>query len=146
MRRLLLLAVVGLACRGRVPERVVVVKAEVLAAHGQLGIPAPLPPTDISVTIKNRRGTDFEVCWTNPPAARGRQRVVSAEVSYARVPITPLIIGDAERVGKVKLDHKPTGPGQRDCQVVKTLNIETDYYFAVQVEGDGVTTDDPGKS
>lgn len=140
------LLVLALGCTQQEPERIVRVKAEVLAEHGQLGIPAPLPPSDISVTVKSRRGTDFEVCWTNPPAVRGRQRVVSADVSYARVPITAGNIGDPNVAGHVKLDHQPTGPGQRDCQVVKALNIETGYYFAVQVEGDGVTTDDPGKS
>lgn len=115
---LLVLAGCGLAVADQAPPR------------PQLG--PPLPPTDLTVRIADRRATSMEVCWSAGAASE------YFDLRYARVPITADHFDDAGVTARAPFTgrHRPYAAGERVCQLVTGLYIENGYYFAVRAVGD----------
>jgi hypothetical protein len=99
----------------------------------------PLPPTDLTVRIVDRRATSMEVCWL---AGAGSEYF---DVRYARVPITAEHFDDVGVVARAPFTggRRPYAAGDRVCQLVTGLYIETGYYFAVRALGEPPPATEP---
>ena len=87
------------------------------------------PPAMLTVSIKDRRATLFELVWT-APSING-QPATSYQVRYAKVPITSANFNDTTITTAAPYVGTPAQPGNTDGTTVK-LYIENSYYFAIQ--------------
>lgn len=87
------------------------------------------PPAMLTVSIKDRRATLFELVWT-APLVNG-QPATGYQVRYAKVPITAANFDDTTVTTAVPYSSTPAQPGNTDGTTVK-LYIENSYYFAIQ--------------
>lgn len=90
----------------------------------------PGAATALTASVSNRRGSSFLLGWT-APATSWNAPVSSYEVRFARTPITAANFDDTSMVSSAPFAGTPSAPGQSDGVIVKGLDIETDYYFAV---------------
>src|SRR5262249_53022432 len=90
----------------------------------------PPAPTGLGAVVSNRRESSFQLSWIAPAAKNGGP-VSTYQVRYARVPITPGNFDDANVASPAPYATTPSAVGQPDGVLVRRLNIETDYYFAV---------------
>jgi Fibronectin type III domain/FG-GAP-like repeat/FG-GAP repeat len=90
----------------------------------------PGAPTGLGAAVSNRRETSFQLSWTAPAASSGGP-VSTYQIRYARLPITPGNFDDANVASPAPYTANPAAVGQPDVVLVRGLNIETDYYFAV---------------
>jgi hypothetical protein len=105
-------------------------RADIGAPDGTETSRPPAAPTALSATVADRRQTSFQLGWT-APATSGGGAVSTYEVRYARVPITTNNFDDTTVAASAPYTTTPAVPGQADAVLVKGLDIETDYYFAV---------------
>jgi len=86
------------------------------------------PPSMLTVTIPDRRGTVFQLAWTAP--SNGGQAVAGYQIRYAKVPITATNFDDTAVTKPIAYTGTPAAPGAPDGVLTK-LYIENAYYFAV---------------
>src|SRR5450432_1251004 len=87
------------------------------------------PPASLTVTIKNRRATTFELVWT-APSINGLA-VTGYQVRYAKVPITSANVDDTTVTTAIPNNNTPKATGTTEGMEVQ-LYIENSYYFAVE--------------
>jgi hypothetical protein len=87
------------------------------------------PPATLTVSIRDRRATLFELVWT-APSING-QPATGYKIRYAKVPITAANFDDTSITTAASYIGTPASPGQADGTTIK-LYIENGYYFAVQ--------------
>jgi hypothetical protein len=87
------------------------------------------PPATLTVSIKDRRATLFELVWT-APSING-QPATGYKIRYAKVPITAANFDDTSVTTAAPYIGTPAAPGEADGTTIK-LYIENSYYFAVE--------------
>ena len=72
--------------------------------------PPPNPPTNLSATVLNRRGTSFQLGWAAPATSLGGQ-VTGYQARYAKVPITAGNFDDttSARENLIRARRQPSG-------------------------------------
>jgi hypothetical protein len=106
---------------------------------GGNGIPADAAvPTSLTAVVLDRRQTSFELTWPAPETSTGGT-VAGYDIRVARVPITAANFDDATATLSVTYTGVPAAPGKVDGMIVKDLDIEQGYYFAM-VGKDGTGT------
>jgi FG-GAP repeat protein/VCBS repeat protein len=87
------------------------------------------PPIQLTVSIKDRRQSSFELVWTAP--ADNGHAVAGYQIRYATVPITAANFDDNSVTKSAPYSAQPSAPGGVDGVVVRGLYIETGYFFGV---------------
>jgi hypothetical protein len=87
-------------------------------------------PTSLMATLFDRRQTSVQLVWPAPEASGGGT-VAGYDIRVANVPITATNFDDTSVTLSVSYTGVPAAPGHADELVVKNLNIEQAYYFAV---------------
>ena len=109
-----------------------------IATDGDVGgTDAPLPTT-LTATNLDRRQTSFQLVWPAPTSASGGA-VSGYDVRIAKVPITSSNFDDTAVTITAAYVGTPPAPGQADGLIVKNLNIEQAYYFAIAGKDAGGT-------
>jgi hypothetical protein len=86
------------------------------------------PPSTLTVTIPDRRGSVFQLAWTAP--SNSGQPAAGYQIRYAKVPITAANFDDTAVTKSIPYTGSPAAPGAADGVLAK-LYIENAYYFAV---------------
>lgn len=86
------------------------------------------PPSVLTATVADRRGTVFQLTWTAP--STGGQAVKGYQIRYAKVPITAANFDDTAVTKAIPYGGVAAQPGATDGVLAK-LYIENAYYFAV---------------
>jgi hypothetical protein len=90
----------------------------------------PSPPTGLAVSVLDRRQTSFKLSWVAPATSWGGP-VSTYQVRYSTLAITAGNFDTATVASTFAYAGAPAAVGKPDGVIVKGLNIETDYYFAV---------------
>jgi hypothetical protein len=96
---------------------------------GGLDLGGITPPASLTVTVKDRRQTLFDLIWT-APSVNGAP-ATGYQIRYAKVPITTTNFNDTTVTTALTYIGTPAAPGAVDGTTAK-LYIENAYYFAVQ--------------
>ncbi|HMF40022.1 MAG TPA: VCBS repeat-containing protein [Polyangia bacterium] len=83
----------------------------------------------LTATISDRRQTSVQLTW--PVMAVSGAAPTGYDIRVARVPITATNFDDTAATITETFTGTPAAVGQADGLLVKNLNIEQDYYFAV---------------
>jgi hypothetical protein len=98
---------------------------------GGNGIPADAAvPASLTAVVLDRRQTSFELTWPAPATSTGGT-VAGYDIRVARVPITAANFDDTTVTLAVTYTGVPAAPGKVDGVIVKNLDIEEGYYFAM---------------
>ena len=87
-------------------------------------------PLDLTAVVLDRRQTSFRLTWPAPATGTGGA-VAGYDIRVAKVPITAANFDDTAVTLTVTYTGVPAAPGRLDGMVVKNLNIEQSYYFAI---------------
>jgi hypothetical protein len=87
-------------------------------------------PLDLTAVVLDRRQTSFSLTWPAPATGTGGT-VAGYDIRVAKVPITTGNFDDTAVTSTVAYTGVPAAPGKLDGMVVKNLNIEQGYYFAI---------------
>jgi hypothetical protein len=90
----------------------------------------PTIPTNLKVTVVDRRGVTMHLAWDAPNDSGGP--AAGYQIRYAKVPITAANFDDTAVTTVVNtVGFTPAAPTQRDSIDVAGLYVESSYYFAV---------------
>jgi hypothetical protein len=106
-------------------------KTDAIPGTGGSGIPIDAAvPTSLTAVVLDRRQTSFELTWPAPANNTGGT-VAGYDIRVARVPITAANFDDTTATLAITYTGVPAAPGKVDGMIVKNLDIEEGYYFAM---------------